>query len=84
MPALAPAPTALGLSCLTCHAGLGWGPGRAGEGAGPLSQWAPPALAQALRAFRDGERAGTVMPRLARPLSDADIAQLARELGAPP
>lgn len=75
-----PPPSPLGLSCLTCHAG----PARSGEGAGPLSSLAPSTLAQALRAFRDGQRTGTVMPRLARPLSDEDIAQLARELGAGP
>lgn len=49
-----------------------------------LQRLAPAQIEAALRAFGDGTRTGTVMPRLARGLTDADRADLAAELGRVP
>lgn len=72
-------PSPLALACLSCHTG----PDRQRH-AGDLSQLPAAAIRDALIAWRDGGREGTVMPRLARALSDSEIQQLARELGAAP
>ncbi len=71
-------PFMLGASCLTCHAG------DSPDGAGiPVIVGRPAAeIAQALMGFRDGTRAGTVMPRLARGYDDAEIALIARWIAA--
>lgn len=71
----APLPTALGLSCRTCH-GVGENtaiPALPRDAAG---------LQRQLRELRDGKRQGSTMPRLLQGLSDEDIAHLARELTA--
>lgn len=60
-------------SCLVCH-----GPGGRGEGSIPsIGGLASDQIAEALHAYRDGSRGGTVMPRLAGGLTDAAIAALA-------
>lgn len=78
-PALPALPSPLALACLSCHTG----PDRQRH-ATDLSSLSAQAISEALHAWRDGEREGTVMPRLARALSDSEIRQLARELGAAP
>ncbi len=60
----------LALSCPVCHGGSAASvPG--------LQGYDVDALADRLRAYRDGEQPGTAMPRLVRALSDAQIARLA-------
>lgn len=66
-------PTPLALSCLTCHGGPD-----ADRHAVDLDTLSASRIAAELYAFRDGTREGTVMPRLAKALSDDDIAQLSR------
>ena len=73
-----PLPAPLALSCLTCHAGPD-----ADRHAVDLSTRAPDAIANALREYRDGARAGTVMPRLARGLGEDDIERLAHAFAPP-
>ena len=75
-----PGPSPLGLSCITCH-GLAQRPDAHAVRLGTLTQ---AQLAEALRAYRSGERPGTVMPRITRPLTDAEIDALAEELGRRP
>lgn len=72
-------PPPLALDCLSCH-----GEPAAADGAGALSVLDAATIAQALRDYRDGRRAGTVMPRLARPLRDAQIDAVATALGRAP
>ncbi|MEQ8660774.1 MAG: hypothetical protein RLW62_08155 [Gammaproteobacteria bacterium] len=65
----------LGAACLNCHAaGDAYVPALAGRDADEL--------AALFRAFRDGRRAGTVMPRLARGDDDAHVAHNAAWLAA--
>lgn len=60
----------LALSCPVCHGGSAASiPG--------LQDYDAVALANTLRAFRDGDEPGTAMPRLVRALSDAQIDRLA-------
>ena len=60
-------------SCGSCHGGGGVSqgemPGLAGQDADVITQ--------ALRDFRDGRRAGTIMGRLVGSLNDRDIAEIA-------
>lgn len=60
--------------CITCH-------GRDGQGTMPLypnlAGQSEPYLEQQLKAFRSGARRGQQMSIIAKPLSDADIADLA-------
>lgn len=68
-------PTALGLSCSACHR-----PTAASTLAIPDLSTLPAArIANALRGYRSGERKGTVMPRIAQPLSDAEIDAIVAE-----
>jgi len=64
----------LGSACLTCHAAVGAIARIEGREAAML--------ARQLAGFRDGARTGTVMPRLARGLDDAQIARIAAWLAA--
>lgn len=67
----------LSLSCAVCHGE----PGR--HSAVPtLDALSAAQIQTALRAYRDGAREGTAMPRLARALSDADIDAIARAISA--
>ena len=60
-------------NCFTCH-----GPGGRSPGEIPsLSQLSAADLATAVKQFRSGERASTVMGRLAKGYSDADIEAIA-------
>lgn len=63
----------LSLSCPVCHGA----PGQS-SAVPSLDALSAAQIETALRAYRDGSREGTAMPRLARALSDADIAALAR------
>lgn len=65
---------ALALSCEACHGGGAIAALHTGD---------PAAMIEALQAYREGRRPGTVMPRLARGLDDEDIAALARWFSAP-
>ncbi len=65
--------TALMNACAACH-----GPDGHSQGAIPSIHALPKEqLVDALRAFRSGARSGTVMSRIAKGLSDDDIAALA-------
>jgi cytochrome c553 len=69
---------ALAATCTPCHT-----QGGAGLAAiAPLDGRAAGAIASSMRAFRSGQRAGTVMPQLARGYSDADIDALAQWFAA--
>ncbi len=77
--ALPSATTALALACRTCHGGPGME-----RHAVDLDRLAPAEIAESLRAYRDGRREGTVMPRIARGLDEVDIEQLGVLLGRSP
>lgn len=63
----------LASTCTACHTRNG-----AGESAiAPLEGRAAADIARTMRAFKSGERAGTVMPQLARGYTDADIDAIA-------
>lgn len=65
-------------SCSGCH-----GPPTADATAVPQIRGLDAEVVQAaLLAFRDGTRAGTLMPRLMRGYSDAEIALISRQVGA--
>lgn len=67
-------PSPLALSCALCHGS---------DAAVPaLDALSADALAQRLRAFRDGTRGGVAMPRLVRGLDDATLDALARDVAA--
>lgn len=70
------AATPLALSCLGCHQ-PDLGPD---EAAIDLARLDAGRLRAALLAYRDGQRVGTVMPRLARGLTAIEIEQLSRQL----
>ncbi|MEM1231849.1 MAG: hypothetical protein AAGI15_15005 [Pseudomonadota bacterium] len=65
----------LALPCGGCH-----GPGSA---LGHLGELSVAALREALDAYANGTRPGTLMPRLARGYDAAERAAIARALGAP-
>ena len=68
-------PSALGSSCATCHAVP------KAESIPELTKDAA-TLRRQLLALRDGEQAGTTMPRLLHGLSDQEVEALVRELTA--
>lgn len=85
---LLPAPAAfaapdgrlLAEACAGCHA-----PGQAGAGSTPGIAGRPAAeLATQMAAFRAGERPGTIMGRIARGYSEAEVAAVAAFLAALP
>jgi sulfide dehydrogenase cytochrome subunit len=63
----------LAATCSGCHGG----DGRAREGIRPLAAMPKDDLVRAMRAYRAGERAGTVMPQLAKGYTDAEIEAIA-------
>lgn len=71
-----PAHSPLALSCLGCHQGAVDAPEMPA-----LDRLAPARIAAALKHARDAPQPGLIMPRFAATLSDAEIAQLAAELG---
>jgi sulfide dehydrogenase cytochrome subunit len=69
--------TVLAASCATCH-----GPGLAGSGAVPSLKGRRSAdIATALKTFQSGERPSTIMTRLSKGWSAAEIDALAVKLG---
>ncbi len=71
-------PQLLTLSCSGCH-----GPGGHSPGAIPSIYGRTAAsLAETLRGFRDGNRPATVMGRISKGYSDAEIDAVAREIAA--
>lgn len=71
-------PQLLSISCAGCH-----GPG--GHSPGPIPSIygrTAPAIAETMRAFRDGTRPATVMNRIAKGYTDAEIDAVAREIAA--
>ncbi len=68
----------LTVSCSGCH-----GPGGRSPGAMPsIYGRTAPAIADALRDFRDGKRPSTVMVRFAKGYTDAEIEAVAAEIAA--
>lgn len=71
---------ALAQACAVCH-----GPEGRSHGAIPtLHTLSATEISAALHAFRTASRAGTVMPRLAKGLSEADLAAVAAYFAAQP
>ena len=69
-------PRLLAGSCTACHGTSG-----AGSGAMPALKGRDAAsLSDVMRAFRDGSRPGTVMVRLSKGYTDAEIDALVREI----
>ncbi len=70
----------LAATCANCHGT----DGRSAEGASVPSLAGQPqaTLVAQLKAFKDGSRPGTIMPQLARGLSEAQIDQLASYFAA--
>ena len=68
-------PRALAAGCATCHQA-------SVESPPPLGGQSRDALLVKLRGFRDGTRAGTVMPQLARGYSPAELDAIAAWLAA--
>lgn len=70
----------LAATCANCHGT----DGRSAEGASVPSLAGQPqaTLVAQLKAFKDGNRPGTIMPQLARGLSEAQIDQLASYFAA--
>jgi sulfide dehydrogenase cytochrome subunit len=70
----------LAATCANCHGT----DGRSAEGASVPSLAGQPqaTLAAQLKAFKDGSRPGTIMPQLARGLSETQIDQLASYFAA--
>jgi len=60
-------------SCLGCHTASA----AVETPVPPLTGLPAPRTAEAMRAFRSGQRPGTIMPRLAKGFSDDEIAALA-------
>ena len=66
-------------ACAACH-----GPDGQSHGAIPSFNTLPKdSIVEALRAFRSGERQGTVMNRIAKGLDDADIEAIAAYVTTP-
>lgn len=62
----------LASTCASCHAALSDSP------IAPLDGMSEASIAQAMRQFKAGARAGTVMPQLARGYTDEQIDAIAR------
>lgn len=78
-PALAQAPNAalVAANCAVCH-------GQGGAGAGDVPSLAKSSAAQIaenMRAMRDGKKPSTIMGRIAKGYSDAQIDAVANQLG---
>ena len=69
-------PQLLTLSCSGCHGANGHSPGQMP----PLFGRSAEMIAQALREFRADQRPATVMNRIAKGYSDAEIDAVAREI----
>ena len=71
-------PQLLTVSCSGCHGPSGRSPGAIPSIYGRTA----PAIADALRDFRDGKRPSTVMIRFAKGYTDAEIEAVAAEIAA--
>jgi cytochrome subunit of sulfide dehydrogenase len=71
-------PQLLTVSCSGCHGPNGHSPGAIPS----IYGRAAPAIAEALRDFRDGKRPSTVMVRFAKGYTDAEIEAVAAEIAA--
>jgi|SRR5271154_1637691 len=69
-------PRLLSLSCAGCHGAGGHSPGSIPS----LSGQDAAAIADSLRAFRAGRRPATVMDRIAKGYTDAEIDAVAQEI----
>lgn len=78
-PQALPAQDTLSLSCAVCH-----GTPERRSGVPDLYALSAVQIDAALRAYRDGTRTGTAMPRLSQSLSDAEIEALAQRFGRGP
>lgn len=72
--AAAPTPEMISFSCAGCH---GTGGGSAGLTMPSLASQSKTAIVDAMKKFKSGERPSTVMGRLAKGYSDADIEKMA-------
>jgi len=72
-----PRPAVLANTCFSCHGTDGKSPGAMPSLAGKSAGY----IAQKMREFRSGERVNTVMSRIAKGFSDAEIKALADHLG---
>lgn len=70
------APQVLAASCVACH-GTG---GRSTTGIPPIAGHAAVEIRTALAGFRDGTKPATVMDRIAKGYSDAEVDTLAKEI----
>ena len=71
----------LAATCAQCHGTDGRAP--VGSAVPTLAGMPAAYLAEQMKAFKNGERPGTVMPQLAKGFSDAQIGQLARYFAQP-
>ena len=71
-------PQLLTLSCSGCHGPRGHSPGPIPSIYGRTAE----SIAETLRGFQSGTRTGTVMQRIAKGYSDAEIDAVAREIAA--
>lgn len=69
----APNGRGLAATCATCHSL----PAHDASAPAPLTAMSAGSIGQALRAFREGRRAGTVMPQLMRGYTDEEIDAIA-------
>ncbi|HEX8989244.1 MAG TPA: c-type cytochrome [Rhodocyclaceae bacterium] len=72
--AAAPSPEVLANACNGCHGTLG---ASAGPSMPSLAGQSKKAIADSMKAFKSGERPATIMGRLAKGYSDAEIASIA-------
>ncbi|MGB9354459.1 MAG: c-type cytochrome, partial [Azonexus sp.] len=72
--AAAPTPEMISFSCAGCHGTNG---GSAGLTMPSLASQSKTAIVDAMKKFKSGERPSTVMGRLAKGYSDADIEKMA-------
>jgi sulfide dehydrogenase cytochrome subunit len=69
----------LAASCAACHGTQG---ATVGTSLRPLAGQPREALLQALKAYKSGERAGTIMPQLAKGYSDEQLQELSAYFAA--
>lgn len=68
----------LSTGCVVCH-----GQGGNSQGYIPaINELSAKAIAERMREFRDGKRAGTIMPKIAKGYTDAQIDAMAGHFGA--
>jgi len=76
-PAQAPSAALIAANCAVCH-------GQGGAGAGDIAkinEQTAAQIAENMRAFRDGKKPSTIMVRIVKGYSDAQIAAVADHLG---